>query len=659
MLNDTGVVDAAWHRAEPADASQIVMQCAAAHEQRNGKRKNDAIQLMRLYDGEPVSLMRGNRGVAENVNDDPHLNEDVVDITLNIAQSLVDTVDAKIAGLEKTKPQVVTTDASWEVKRRSILVDRFVEGQFMTRQGRFADLWEVYRFAFRLSQASTRTAAVKFYAAPDDGKVCAEVHDCLSMWIDSPGAVYDSPTGMGEVTYWEAERLADTYGDAYPGAADDIMRAKSQPRRALGLELLNDDGDDYSRKHCERVMVAEAWRYQYGKRPGKYIMTFPGAKQPLVFRPYEHEDPPFVFIGGQRSLTSFWHKTLIQPVVAPILRVNEILASIDRAERLCPKGVMFFDPEEIKKEMLEVGDDYELIPVPGLSGMKGKPVYEAPAPFHPLALELVRFYMEQCYAIPGISEMAAIGDVKGDWSGAALRIRKQLINERFSTIQSAYVQALVVDGSKQIIRCAKEVVERTGKFSSAWKGHGFMKEIDAKVLGLLDEYKYDVAVYPVSETKNTPESRAQLAEDLMSTQVITGDAYVRILQHFDDVGDAQGNDEQMRLVGLQIDKWLMAEPEEMRDRRFYRGPVRTMDLFAAVVQVNRAYMKAMADDVGDRRLGFFKRYLTELKKFIDAQSQQAAMQPGAPGAPQPGASAASASPEMVDAATAPTAPMAA
>lgn len=636
MLSDTGLVNTAWHKADPVSAGQIVMQCAESHENRNAKRKNDAIQLMRLYDGEPVSLVRGSRTTAEDITDDPHLGDDVVDITLNIAQSLVDTLDAKIAGLEKTKGQFVTTDASWEVRRQAILADRFVEGQFDNRQGRFSDLWEVYRFAFRLAQASTRTAAVKFYSSMDEGKVCAEVHDCLSMWMDTPGAVYDYPTGMGEVTYWDADRLIDFVGDVYPGVADDIMKAKKQPKRALGLELLNDDGDDYTRSNCERVMVAEAWRFKYGKTDGRYIMTFPGAKEPLKFTPYKYEDPPFVFVGGQRSLTSFWHKTLIQPVVAPILRVNEILSAIDRAERLCPKGVMFYDPEEIKKEMLEVGDDYELIPVPGLSGMKGKPIYEAPAPFHPICLELVRFYIEQCYAIPGISEMHALADVKGDWSGAALRIRKQLINERFSTIQSAYIQALVVDGSKQIVRCAKEIIGQNGKFSSTWKGQGFMKEIDGKVLSVLDKYKYDVAVYPVSETKNTPESRAQLAEELMATQVITGDAYVNILKHFDTLGDTKGNDEQMRLVGIQIDKWLTAEPEEMKSRRFYRGPIRTMDLFAAVVQVNRAYMKAMADDVDDRRLSFFKRYLTELKKFLDIQAKQqgaAGAGGGAPSAP--------------------------
>lgn len=617
----------------------MLCEVATAYEGRNSRRKSEAIQLMKLYEGESVTARAGKK-TTDHLSDSPtDLGDDPIEITLNIAQSLVDTLDAKIAGLEKTKPQIVTTEAKWDVRRRALLADRFIEGQYGERQGRFQDLWEVFRFAFRLAQASTRTAAVKFFSSQDEGKIRAEVHDCLSMWMDVPGAIYDYPTSMGETTWWDPYKLADMFGDAYPGCADDILKARTQPRHSLGLELLSDDSD-YLKMHTERTMVVEGWRFKAGKKNGVYCMTFPGAQQPLVWKPYKYEDPPFVFVGGQRSLTSFWHRTLLQSVATPILRVNEILSAIDRAERLTPKGVIFFDPEEISKEQMEVGDDFELIPVPGLSAMKGKPIYETPAPFHPLCLELVRFYIEQCYNLPGVSELHAIGDTKGDWSGAALRIRKQLINERFSTIQSAYVQSLTVEASKQIIRCAKEIVSpgeggESRKFSSVWKGQGFMKEIDAGVLSVLDNYKYDVAVYAVSETKNTPESRAQLAEELMSTQIITGEAYVSILQHFDALGDAQTNEEQKRLVSIQIDKWLTAEPEDMRSRKFYRGPIRSMDKFAAVVQVNRAYMKAMADEVDDRRLGYFKRYLAELQKFILADM---ARQPPANGAPaMPGA----------------------
>jgi len=601
------------------------------------KRKSEAVKLMRLYDGDSVTGFDRGLASAESTRDDDRLPGETVDITLNIAQTLVDTLDAKIAGLENTKPQIVTVEASYDVRRQARLADRFIEGQYYERQGRFFDLWDMFRFALRLALASTRTSAVKFFANEKAGKIQAEVHDTLSMWIDSPGAVYDYPTGMGHQTLWDPERLIDVMGELYPGMEADVFRAAVPSNRNLGLEQLCDDRD-YRKEDILRVPVTEGWRFKFGDKAGRYCMTFPGAKQPLKWEPYDYEDPPFVFVGGQRSLTSFWHRTLTKPIVAPILRVNEILASIDRAERLTPKGAIFYDPEEVNPALLQTGDDHELIPVPGLSGMKGKPIYEAPAPFHPLALDLVRFYLEQCYNLPGVSELHASGDTSGEWSGAALRIRKQLINERFSTIQRGYVQASTVEASKQIIRCAKELAKANPNFYATWKGAGFMKQIDAKVLGILDEYKYDVGCYPVSENKNTPESEIALSQELRSVGLITGDSYLNTLKYFNTLQEAKSaNDAQERLIGIQIDKWLTAEPEEMRNRRFYRGPVRTMNIYAAIIQVNKAYLNAQADDVDDRRLNIFARYLKELKKFADndaAEQATLAQQAGGGGAGQ-------------------------
>lgn len=614
-----------WYRQSPEEGQKTLSAQSDARSGRMLKRANEAIKLMRLYDGDSVTGFGMHGRIGEDSHDDAALPGEAVDITLNLAQTLVDTLDAKIAGLENTKPQIVTVEASYDVRRQARIADRFIEGQYFERQGRFTDLWDVFRFALRLALASTRTAAVKFCANERVKRVQAEVHDTLSMWADTSGSAYDYPTSMGERTYWDPERLLDVVGNVYPGVESDIMAAACHPRKALGLEQLNDD-HDYLLEDLQRVPVTEGWWFAQGDRKGRYCMTFPGAKQPLEWCDYDYEDPPFVFVGGQRSLTSFWHRTLTKPVVAPILRVNEILASIDRAERLTPKGVIFYDPTEVAKEMLQTGDDHELIPIPGLAGMKGKPIYEAPAPFHPLALDLVRFYIEQVYNLPGISELHASGDTSGEWSGAALRIRKQLINERFSTIQRAYIQASTVEASKQIIRCTKELAQKVPDFAATWKGQGVMKQIDASVLNVLDKYKYDVGCYPVSESKNTPESEIALSQELRAVGLITGDAYLNTLKYFNTLQEAKSSNEaQERLIGMQVDKWLTAEPKEMADkRRFYRGPVRTMNLFAAIIQVNRAYLNAQADDVEDRRLVFFSRYLKELKKLVDNEQQQQA-----------------------------------
>jgi len=256
------VIDASrnrvWYRQDRIQGSQTLCEHADTRlGGRSQRRSNEAVKLMRLYDGETVDAKSGPR-TAEQSQDDARLNDEPVDIVLNIAQTLVDTLDAKIAGLENTKPQIVTVEASYDVRRQARLADRFIEGQYYERQGRFFDLWDMFRFALRLALASTGTAAIKFFADTKVGKIQAEIHDTLSMWIDSPGAVYDYPTGMGTQQHWDPERLIEIHGDKYPsgapGLADDIMRAAVPVSKGFGLEMLSED-TDYRKDDIRRVPV--------------------------------------------------------------------------------------------------------------------------------------------------------------------------------------------------------------------------------------------------------------------------------------------------------------------------------------------------------------------------------------------------------------------
>lgn len=582
-----------------------------------GRRHAEAIRLHQLYEGDTIGGGPIDPGGADYQNDSSVLAAEPIEQMLNICQDIVDTAVSKLT-LENNKSQIVVTDGSWEVRRQAILADRFIEGQFHERQGKFYDLWDMFQHALRLALASTKTTAVKFFSDEQAGRIQAELHDCLSMWVDVSGQTYDYPTSMGEVTYWDPDKLISKY----PEAEEEIIRATGPVRiMDLGLEALDYDYD-YRSNDVQRVRVVEGWRFKAYGKPGKYCMAIQG--KVLEWMDYDYEDPPFVFVGGVRSLTGFWHRTITKSITAPILRTNEILNSVNASERLTPKAVMYYDPEETPKEQLETVDDVILVPVPGLNTGRGKPQYEHPPPFHPLVMDLIRFYKEQAYELSGVSQMHTTGDVKGQWSGVALRIKKQLLIERFAPIQRAFIQSSCIEASKQIIRCAKELAEVNPKFASTWKGEGFMKEISVEVLSILDKEKYTVDVYAVSETKNTPEDRVSLAEELMSGGIITGEAFIGVLQHYDTVGETQVNASQRRYVSKQIEKWLFSAPKELTQKGFYRGPIKSMNLFSAIVQVNKAYLDAMTDEVDQNRLNFFGRWLKQCQKFLEEKQARAA-----------------------------------
>ena len=114
----------------------------------------------------------------------------------------------------------------------------------------------------------------------------------------------------------------------------------------------------------------------------------------------------------------------------------------------------------------------------------------------------------------------------------------------------------------------------------------------------------------------TPADRIQLAQELMSGGIITGDAFVSILRHYDTYGEIKVSQSQRRYIQKQIDKWLFADPKDLQDPKFYKAPVRSMLMPAAVVQVNGAMLDAMSDDVPQARITFFSRFLKQCQAFI-------------------------------------------
>jgi len=302
---------------------------------------------------------------------------------------------------------------------------------------------------------------------------------------------------------------------------------------------------------------------------------------------------------------------------------------------LTPKKVRYYDPEAHKKEDLQTNELVELVAIPGLANGVAPPVDSTPNIFNPQMMELVNFAISKSYGNAGINEFNTAGQIKGEWSGAALRLMKDQLVERFAPEQRDFLHKSVVQAAKKIARCAKQVADEGGEFTSAWKGELLMSEIDVKVLSLLDEQKYSVDVYSVSEKKNTPEDRIQLYEDLAKTGVMSGDTALSVVQYYDTIGDAESDEAQRKYIEKQIDAWMYAEADEFNDPKFYRGPLKSMDHAKAIVQVNKAYISAMTDEVDSFRTDLFAKFIQQSEKGMLEQAEMRAKL--APPAPPPGA----------------------
>lgn len=605
-------------------------------------RKWEATELYRMYKGDSVG---GKSRIPLEVGDgstEPIYPEQVTQI-LNFSKDLVDTAVAKLCK-ENQKPQLVATETSWETKRRMRLADRFVEGQMQQKQGRHQNHWAVREHCLRLALGATRTAAIKFYWDDAEMRVREEVHDTLSMVMDTTASAYDEPTWLAERQSWDPYCLSEQFPDDKQAIFDAAVPVQASDH-LFGLEAENEEYGGFAGKHeVYRVEVVEGWYFAKGERKGRHVIRIDGAT--LLDEEYLHPDSPFVFIGGVRDMTGQWHQTLTKHVAGAICKVNELLEDIDFQRLFSPPRVRYYDPEvHNQAELQTTSDEVEMIPVVGLATGTRPPIDAVPQAFNQQLLDLVQFFVDFIYGLPGINRFNTAGQISGDWSGVALRLMKDQLVERFASVQKELIEATVVESTHKILRVAKAAAldgasdsegNQKKKIKTTWRSEtGMMREIDVSVLSVLDDMEFSVTTYPVSEKKNTPEDRVQLFEDLTRAGITSGDSMISIIKYYDTVGTVgTGDDAQRRNIEEQIDDWLHAEPEDMQEPGWYIGPIRSMNAVTAIVQVNTAYLNALTDRVDDSRLEYFERFIAQAEKYLGEREQRmgaladAGVQPG-------------------------------
>jgi hypothetical protein len=567
--------------------------------------------------------------------------------THNFGARVMDAIDAKIFSLERTKVQFVVSDGGWGVKAAAVKAGRFIEGQMSEPSGIFKDVWECWRHGARLTTIATTACMMFFWSDPTQGKIVTELDDTLNVWVETGGLPYDGYSALGRITYWEPRKLAARF----PKFKAEIMQAAQDPKMLTRWRELYSDDEDDEEDEALRVPFIQGWRMQYGDPKdggveGVQMCCIPGLV--LDRRAYDSPDPPCVRMCPMPQLAGVWGRTIFERSIAAVRRYNEILNSLDSAERLTPKGALVFDPTASDEEQLKAIKDVQLIPHTG--PMDRAPIYTAPPPFHPASLELLKLHKDAAFDLPGMNEAHATMALGKGMSGVAIRLLKQEVYEIFAPLEDEFTRCVGPETAKQIIRCARELQEDGGGFTALWKGGkdgGWLQEIGADVFDILEKHKYRVEPQSVSGSVNTPADNVELAKELVQIGIISGEAYAQILQTY-DVFNATGNalsQAEERFIERQIDDWMYADIETCKRR--YMAPELWQDKdYGMTLKVGGAYLQARMDMVDDQddpevtqRLGFFKTFLSQLtanakeREMMAAQAQAAAQgQPQMPAA---------------------------
>jgi hypothetical protein len=539
-----------------------------------------------------------------------------IPIIRNAAHSIVDTFVSKIAALETPKPSMMTSHGSWSDRRIAKKLELLVEAEFYEPQGRFATLEELWIHAVRIAAAATGSVAVKVTVYPNEPRVSHEIHDTLTMFFDYGELTYGSMLTMGEITWFDIERLLEIF----PGAKNEELIRRSAEKPPAEFQPPSGSTGTIT----EMVALYEGWRASHGGKVGKYCAAV--REGALDFKDYDYPRPPFVWLVIDPHLYGVLGHPITHQVYESVRRDNMILAKVDRGVSKAIRNVTVIDKNKMTDPTaLDTTEDDLILDMNDPSAIQQ---FSAQG-FHSAHLDVAERHWLDAHNVSGVPEMHTASKAQpGITAAIADRQVAARLNERFAAVQRRYVQAVAVDDAKLIIQALREVRER-GKFTKLWPGKKFLEEVTSDVLDLEDN-KFRIRPAATSGRSNSPEGRLQLAFELRQMGILSDDGFAAVQDGFDVPEELDDRDTQREWLENEIDRWLFAPDEDVEKPDFYRGPLKFMDLPAALKRVVDGLLEAQIEKLEEDRLEFFLLFLSDVDALLQ---QQAAAAMGPPGAP--------------------------
>jgi len=549
-------------------------------------------------------------------------------LRINVSRSLVRAVTSKIAAVQQPKVVFVTSGADWSTRRKSRLMDQFVEAEFARRSEPYSDVWDLGAMVFR-DCVIFGDGFIKTLSDVDMGCVARE--RCLpwEILVDPEESQYGTPTSIWH-TYRAHRRQLQAW---YPELKVQLEGAPS--------DTLSDSGSYHAGSNGEMLRCWEYWRQPDGpEAPGRHVLVVAGVETALIDDELTGEIP----ISHQRwdaNVRGYWSTSLLDEARPAEDEFNLTLCRMARSMRATSMGICFLPRTANCKEDVLDSEDTLVVEYDG----QVPPTYESPAPWSPAHTQYLEMFKTAIYETTGVNQMSATGvKQSGADSGTAIKTLVDMQSEIFATAWRNY-QLLYVDLARKALAAGRELAKADKGWSVNWAGDGFLRTIPwAKVDLAEDQYTLQIQTAPSG--KGTAFERVKTGEELYGAGMISRDAMLAIKQYYDTPGEADRALRQRRVVEQWTERWLDATPEQIESGLFAEGdplvpqPIRWMDLEDAIVQVADGYMQATLDGAPEENRMLFLTWLetadaalVEKQRRLAEAQQPPPQQPPAPTGP--------------------------
>jgi hypothetical protein len=417
----------------------------------------------------------------------------------NVVKSGIDTAYAQIA---KDNPRVkfTTMQGSWSDARRAQKLTQYVDGLFDA-----AKAYEHGALAFRDAMIFD-LGCLHIYRQPGSTEIKVERVLPLELIVDEDDGAHKDPRQMHRKREMPREILLS----AYPSKREEICAA---PKMV---------GSVYSTEYADNVIVIESWHLPSGpkEQDGRHILSLQGVT--LLDEPWDKHYFPFVFWRWTDRVASFWGMSLCEEMSGLQLRINKIDKQISASQDLmCVPRCFIEEGSVVNKNTVW---DF------GVVRYRGTPPTFNTSPAMPGEIYQERDReIERTYELTGVSQMDATAQKPaGLDSQPSLREWKDQTSQRFVMQGKRYEQGFI-EVARVMVDMSRDMYEEDKSLKVKAIGSKFIRSIKWKDVDL-DEDRYIMRAWPVSQLPQTPSGRLQFVQELAQAGWLDPDMAKELMQ---------------------------------------------------------------------------------------------------------------------------------
>lgn len=561
-----------WWKEEEDKIHESVFAKVSHLQEKQNFRSADNMRFMRLYGNYELMGLQAYQ-YARTETSYHTMNR----VTLNVVQSMVDTVVSKIT---KSKPKAtfLTDGGDFTLQSKARKLTKFVEGQFHA-----CKYYDIAEMAFQ-DACIFGTGVIKIYT--HESMVKAERVFPDEIIIDDAESMYSEPRQIHQKKYIHRDVLKEMF-----------------PDHVGFIESAGKSTDFYNKVDDKQMLqVVESWHLPSGPgaNDGKHAISIENAT--LFSEKYEKDYFPFVFIRWGRRPLGFFGQGLAEQLAGLQLEINKILKTIQVSMHLTSIPKVFV---EASSKVVTAHLNNKIGGVIKYVGTK--PSYESVSAIpQDLFMHLDRLY-NRAFEIAGISQLSAqSAKPSGLDSGRALREFSDIESERFQSVSRRYQESFI-DASRIFVDMARDLYHERGELTVKVKGDQFLETINWKDVDLKED-QYMLNIFPTSSLPSTPSGRLSSIQELLQAGMITPEEGLKLLD-FPDLKSTMDR----KNAGLEdIERMI----EIMIDKGKYQTPEPYQDLQQGIKMMQQAYLQYRTRNAPEERLDLFRRWIEDAQELL-------------------------------------------